>query len=77
MNLKIVEHQKKDNEKVSGALDIFINGENVSHCISHMNIKMDAPGKPKVVIECRPDKLHFDADSLISALAKFNEKWND
>ena len=66
MKLKIVDHRKKNEEKVTGSLDIFVNGENISHCISKLNIKMDAPNKPKVTIECVPDELSFDATSSIT-----------
>ncbi|MFT8868498.1 hypothetical protein [Liquorilactobacillus nagelii] len=73
MELKIVDHRTKEASGIYGALDIYINGENVSHCISHMNIKMDAPNKPKVTIECVPDKLSFNADSLIEIVKKENQ----
>lgn len=48
--------------------EIKLNGQKVERGIHSLNLKMDAPAKPVLTIECVPDEIDLDVETMIDLL---------
>lgn len=55
-----------ENNGYSYNYDVLINGKKLGHGVTGINLRMNAGEKPLLTINCVPDEIDLDAETLVA-----------